>query len=97
MRTLLADDLLGISERGQRYSKIEILAEIANGRGSTVSSEVTRADVRFFGETAVSQGQEHDVFKPGMAVDLAWSDIWVKRGGTWQIIAAQDTVVKSAQ
>ena len=57
------------------------------------------AKVRFFGDSlAVVYGSEHAVGKdksqPNIKVCQVWTDTWLKRGGTWQIIASHDNRVK---
>jgi hypothetical protein len=55
--------------------------------------------VRFFGDSlALVYGSEHYVGKdksqPNAKVFQVWTDTWLKRGGTWQIIASQDNRVE---
>lgn len=57
------------------------------------------AKVRFFGDSlALVYGSEHaigkDKSKPNAKVCQVWTDTWLKRGGTWQIIASHDNRVK---
>jgi hypothetical protein len=54
--------------------------------------------VRFFGETiAMTYGDASVVGKmpDGTSAKrcLAWTDTWLKRSGTWQIVAAHDAIV----
>jgi Domain of unknown function (DUF4440) len=91
---LLADDFQGTSPTGVRFSKADELkdekkARIAHDCG------LEEAKVHFFGDRlAVVYGREHAVGKdraqPGAKVCQVWTDTWLKRGGTWQIIASHD-------
>ena len=51
--------------------------------------------VHFFGDsTAILYGSESaihiEVNGHRHKVKLTWTDTWLKRGGTWQVVAAQD-------
>jgi hypothetical protein len=91
---LLADDFQGTSTTGTRFTKADELKDekskrIANNCG------LDEAKVHFFGDSlAVVYGREHavgkDKSKPNAKVCQVWTDTWLKRGDTWQIIASQD-------
>ena len=46
--------------------------------------------VRFFGDTAVAHGSETWTRKDGSTGRYVWTDIWARRDGQWQVVAAQD-------
>jgi hypothetical protein len=55
--------------------------------------------VRFFGDRlAVVYGSEHafgkDKSQPNAKVCQVWTDTWLKRDDTWQIIASHDNRVE---
>jgi hypothetical protein len=55
--------------------------------------------VHFFGDSlALVYGSEHAVGKdksqPGAKVCQVWTDTWLKRGGTWRIVASHDNRVE---
>jgi len=55
--------------------------------------------VHFFGDgVAVVYGHEHavgkDATQPSAKVCQVWTDTWLKRDDTWQIIASQDNRVE---
>ena len=91
---LLADDFQGTSTSGARFIKADELRDekgprVAHGCG------LDSAKVHFFGDSlALVYGSEHaigkDKSKPGAKVCQVWTDTWLKRNGTWQIIASQD-------
>lgn len=56
----------------------------------TGDSTLDNVEVRFFGDTAVAHGDETWVKKDGTTGRYVWTDIWVRRNGEWQIVAAQD-------
>jgi len=94
---LLADDFQGTSTSGARYHKAD---ELRDEKGPHIAHDcgLDEARVHFFGDNlALVYGHEHAVGKdpaqPGVKICQIWTDTWLKRGGTWQIIAAQDNRV----
>jgi Domain of unknown function (DUF4440) len=95
---LLADDFQGTSTKGARFTKAD---ELKDEKGARTAHDcgLDEAKVRFFGDRlAVVYGSEHYVGKdksqPNAKVCQVWTDTWLKRGGTWQIIASQDNRVE---
>ena len=95
---LLADDFQGTSTKGARFTKAD---ELKDEKGARTAHDcgLDEAKVRFFGDRlAVVYGSEHAVGKdksePNAKVCQVWTDTWLKRGGTWQIIASQDNRVE---
>ena len=95
---LLADDFQGTSTKGARFTKAD---ELKDEKGARTAHDcgLDEAKVRFFGDSlAVVYGSEHAVGKdksqPNIKVCQVWTDTWLKRGGTWQIIASHDNRVK---
>ena len=88
---LLADDFIGVDTHGKRYDKAAAMKDVRNGPSLT-SDDITNLVVRFYGDTAVAQGDEHEV---GPAPDKrvferVFTDSWVKLNGQWRIVAAED-------
>jgi Domain of unknown function (DUF4440) len=95
---LLADDFQGTSTNGARFTKADELKD-EKGARSAHDCGLDDAKVRFFGDSlAVVYGSEHAVGKdkshPNAKVCQVWTDTWLKRGGTWQIIASHDNRVE---
>src|SRR5215469_12182042 len=95
---LLADDFQGTSTNGVRFTKDD---ELKDEKGVRTAHDcgLDEAKVRFFGDSvAVVYGTEHAVGKdssqPNAKVCQVWTDTWIKRGDTWQIIASQDNRVE---
>ena len=95
---LLADDFQGTSTKGARFTKAD---ELKDEKGARTAHDcgLDEAKVRFFGDRlAVVYGSEHAVGKdksqPNAKVCQVWTDTWLKRGGTWQIIASHDSRVE---
>jgi hypothetical protein len=93
---ILADDFQGTSPRdGSRYTKAHELAFHDDPKNVATDCRLLDAKVRFFGsnlamvygsETATRNSKDG---KPEPRC-LTWTDTWLKRKGTWQVIAAQD-------
>ena len=95
---LLADDFQGTSTGGERYTKAD---ELRDEKGPHWAHDcgIDDAKVHFISEDlAVIYGSEHAMGKdkehPEARVCQVWTDTWFKRGGKWQIVAAQDNRVK---
>ena len=95
--SLLAEDFQGTSTQGARFTKAD---ELKDEKGARTAHDcgLDEAKVRFFGDSmAIVYGSEHAVGKeksqPNARVCQVWTDTWLKRGGTWQIIASQDNRV----
>ena len=95
---LLAEDFQGTSTGGVRFTKTD---ELKDEKGPRTAHDcgLDDARVRFFGDSiAVVYGSEYavgkDKSKPDAKVCQVWTDTWLKRGDTWQIIASHDNRVK---
>ena len=88
---LLADDFIGIDSLGVRYDKAKMREWVRVGPNMT-SDTVGPIEVTFYGDTAVAHGSEHQVGPPPdkQPADRIWTDVWVRRDGRWQIVAATD-------
>ena len=88
---LLADDFIGVDTRGKRYDKASVLTDVRT-LPYTTSDDVTNIVVRFYGDTAVAQGDEHEVgpAPEKLPIERVFTDTWVKLNGQWRIVAAED-------
>src|SRR6202789_3348470 len=96
--SLLAEDFQGTSTKGARFTKAD---ELKDEKSAPPAHDcgLDDAKVHFFGDTvAVVYGREHalgkDKSQPGAEVCQVWTDTWLQRGGTWQIIASHDNRVE---
>lgn len=92
----VADDYQGTSTTGHRYPKVEAIADDPNKTAR--DCQLGDVKIRFFGDAAaVAYGSESRVQKAADGTEAKrcqiWTDTWLKRGGKWQIVAAQDTVI----
>ena len=95
MQTILADDFQGTAPGGGRYSKSEAIEREKTSKLQFRECHLNDAKVHFFGDNmAVVYGSESAIRKTpdgkGQAGTLIWTDTWLQRNGSWQIVAAQD-------
>ena len=93
---LLADDFKGVDPSGLIYDKSKMLKEVKAGPNST-SDTLGAVIIRFYGDTAIAQGSEHEVGPPPAKSERSsiWTDVWVKQNGHWKIEAAEDLTPES--
>lgn len=96
VQTILADDFQGTSPDGKRYSKSEAVEKAKTSKTEARECRLNDAKVHFFGDSiALVYGSESSVRKTSDRKEytrsLIWTDTWLKRNGSWQIVAAQDT------
>ncbi len=94
LERILAEDFVGVDPKGNVYDKATMLADTREAPKYFASNTIGNVTVRFFGATAVAQGEENWVRRNGQRGRFVWTDTWVYRSGEWQIVAAQDASVK---
>jgi len=92
LERILADDFIGVHADGTRYSKADALREYRSQPSSYTSNHLNQVEIRFYGHTAIAQGDESWKKKDGRSGKYVWTDTWVQRDGKWQIVAAEDLV-----
>ena len=95
---LLADDFQGTSTNGERFTKAD---ELRDEKSPRIAHDcgLDEAKVRFYGDgVAIVYGSEHAVGKDKSQLNAkvcqVWTDTWLKRNGTWQIVASHDNRVQ---
>ncbi len=91
----IAEDFLGTEDTGERYGKDVVVKETGPSK-ELISNTVNNVKVTFFGNTAIAYGDQTWVRKDGSTGLRVWTDVWVRRNGNWQIVAAQDVDVPTA-
>jgi ketosteroid isomerase-like protein len=89
---ILADDFLGVDPRGKLYHKAKMVADTRNAPQYFVSNRLNEVKVRFYGDTAIAQGDESWERRTGERGRFVWTDTWIRRNGHWQIVAAEDLI-----
>jgi ketosteroid isomerase-like protein len=92
VKRILSEDFIGVDPKGKQYRKAEMVADTAEAPKYFNSNVIGDIIVRFYGNTAVAQGSETWRKKKGDTGRFVWTDTWVKRNGTWQIVAAEDLI-----
>ena len=92
LERILADDFIGVDPKGPFYDKAKMISDTRNSPKYFVSNHANDIKVRFYGDTAVAQGDETWERRSGERGRFVWTDTWVKRNGRWQIVAAEDVI-----
>ena len=92
---ILADDYVGVNSDNVVRDKAKMIALAAEKpSGTYVSSKLDYVHYRHFGDTVLAQGGESLQRKDrGPDLSLIWTDVWLWRGGKWQVVASQDSVL----
>jgi len=91
IKRILADDVVWVVD-GEVWNKAQAIADAQTGKGDFLYDHTDEIQVRIFGNMAVAQGSESwERTKPQPHKGrFIWTDTWLRRGGTWQIVQAQD-------
>jgi len=91
---ILADDFVGVDPKGRLYDKSKMVSDTREAPKYFVSNHANEIKVRFYGDTAVAQGDETWERRSGdpLRGRFVWTDTWIRRNGKWQIVAAEDLI-----
>ena len=92
LERLLSEDFVGVDVDGTQYSKTDALQEYRTRPSTYLSNHLNAVAIRFYGNTAVAQGDDSWEKRDGTAGKHVWTDTWVQRDGKWQLVAAEDLV-----
>lgn len=90
MERILADDFVGVGVDGVHYTKAQAVNQCKTHESNFEFNHLRKVDIRFYGDMAIAQGSEGWKLKTGKPGEFIWTDTWLKRNGTWQIVAAED-------
>jgi ketosteroid isomerase-like protein len=95
LSSMLAEDFVITIEDGNIYSKAGYISHSADPATKVQVAELSDLKVRMHGDTAVVTGAYHEKGtsngKPYEYHDRL-TDIWMKVGGKWQVVASQYSV-----
>lgn len=97
---LLADDLIYTHSSGVADNKAAYLEALRSGKTRYVSIAPETTNVRIFGDTAIINGRIKAMVESGGQkndLNLSYLCAWVRRGGTWQMVAWQSARIPPAQ
>src|SRR6185295_13807921 len=100
LRTILADDLVGIDTRGEPWNKAQYLAEVGSSDFVAQSATVDDIVVRVFVNAAVVTGRyvEKSTNKgQDTSVNARFVELYSKRAGRWQVVFSQLTSISPAE
>lgn len=97
IQRILADDFVGVDTKGRHYDKAKMISETADGPKYFLSNHLNEVKIRFYGDTAVAQGDESWERKNGERGRFVWTDTWIRRNGQWQIVAAEDLIAPETE
>jgi ketosteroid isomerase-like protein len=89
---VLADDFVGNWSDGSKTTKSEEVQMLRSGKETYGENEIIEISVRIYGMTAIASGRnrESSVIKGKNATGIySFTDVFLKRGGHWQIVASQ--------
>ena len=93
VQRILAEDFIGVDPKGRHYDKAKMVSETPDGPKYFASNHLNDVKIRFYGDTAIAQGNESWERKNGERGRFVWTDTWLRRNGQWQIVAAEDLTV----
>ena len=95
LSSLLAEDFVITVEDGSVYSKAGYISHTADAKVRVDIAEMSDLRVRVHGDTAVVTGAYHEKGESGgkgYAYRDRLTDVWMKVGGKWQVIASHYSV-----
>lgn len=96
---LFSEDAVLITPDGALQTKAQLLADLKSGDLVMESAELADMKVRVYGDTAVVTYVTTDKGKyKGQDISgrYRWTDVFARRGGTWQIVSGQGTAIQTA-
>lgn len=99
LERIVASDFTFIEPDGSFLTRDAYLTDRANNPAETHSFEASEMVVRILGATALVTGLstiEESLAGKRYKYKLRWKEMWVKRSGSWQVLAGQATPVNAA-
>lgn len=96
VNSILDDDWTVIDPGGQIITKAQVLKEFELGQRKLEAGAIDEVKVRLFGDVAVVTGRTSasgNYQGNYFSVKLRFTDVCVKRGDDWQVVASQGTLI----
>jgi ketosteroid isomerase-like protein len=95
---MVADDFAGISSKGERRNKTQLLDELKNNKDTLSASVNDSMEVHVYGPnlaTVVGISSEKGKDKDGkqFSRSFGWVDTWMQRNGKWECIGEAVTQI----
>jgi hypothetical protein len=98
---ILADDYTNVTRRGTTESKADALAGLKDNTSTVTTCLDRNLKARAYGNAAVVTGlsTRSGTYKGATFADVQalWTDTFVMKGGRWQCVASQQTLIASQQ
>ncbi|KAA2238897.1 nuclear transport factor 2 family protein [Chitinophaga agrisoli] len=95
MQQILADDMIMIAPKGNKLNKTDIIRNVG-AADITTTAEIDSTTIRVFGQTALVTSYTHfsiQTDQQTMHGTNCYSDLYIKRKGVWQAVAAHVTLL----
>ena len=96
LERLYTDEYLAIDPAGATFTKAQDIANVKSGNFKLATYKLDELKVRLHGEVAVVTGR-NTIKATYMGKDISgayrFTDVFVKRGGRWQVLTTQGTLV----
>ena len=93
LERILADEFIAISGNGQSHNKTQTIEGLKADQATYEYSTPYDMDFRFYGDTIVVIGRTKEKGKAQNGTEFIaeyrWTDVFVKKNGRWQCVAAQ--------
>jgi ketosteroid isomerase-like protein len=98
IESMVAADFIGVNSKGKVQNRRAMLAEVKSDKDTYTSTKAEKLDVHMYGSSVavvVGMANEKGTGKDGKAFDRTYrfTDTWMDRGGNWQCVASQVTLV----
>jgi ketosteroid isomerase-like protein len=98
IESMVAADFIGVNSKGKVQNRRAMLAEVKGDKDTYTSTKAEKLDVHMYGSgvaVVVGMANEKGSDKDGKAFDRTYrfTDTWMDRGGNWQCVASQVTLV----
>ena len=101
LEKILADEYIAVSGNGGSYGKAQSIEGLKNDTATYEYSTPYDMDFRFYDDTVVVIGRTKEKGKSQngteFTVEYRWTDVFVKKNGRWQCVAAQVVRVPPAK
>jgi ketosteroid isomerase-like protein len=93
LERILADEYIAVSSNGGSNNKAQTIEGLKADKSTYEYSTPYDMDFRFYGDSVVVIGRTREKGKAQngaeFSVEYRWTDVFVKRQGRWQCVAAQ--------
>ncbi len=93
LERILADEYIAVGGSGGSINKAQTIEGLKNDTAIYEYSTPYNMDFRFYGDTVVVVGRTKEKGKAQngteFSVEYRWTDVFVKKNGSWQCVAAQ--------